>query len=953
MRFADFRDRAIGEGLRYKEDRMVFLRELAQNSRDAGAWRIGVSALLEGDDVVIAFGDDGSGMTFEHARKFLFTLYASSKEDQERAVGRFGVGFWSVLLLDPDHLVIESMTDDDGSWALALDGALREPRRVECGLGTPGTRITLRRHVAPGGEGQRVLLEVERALGKYCRHLRRNDRAASVLPVSLNGRRVDKPFVVGGPCWLAFRDGAVEGAVGLGERPRVELYARGILVWRGTSIDELRHCAPPAREPAVPDGLAPVYILCGNDLSVTMDRRAVIDDRALSRVRLAAGRRMRELLGLYLDGLGRRPAHQRLGSWIAGRLEDLRTELRPGPWIAVTVALAIIAALSFLGPRLLFGDRGTDPEPGPLIVVPGGAAATAATTALAMDRPVPLGPAPGFDGPLVHPLGREARTFLGYVPAGEPVLLRILVAEEIHPGRGPRAAKAAPPSDAPAFRCAARCLAVETVVDAGPGPLHLPTPTGHRVDLGSIWLAGEPVKELRLTTEGQAVVVLAAPVRGGLLYRTGPSMEPLEPARRSALLAVPDAVRLPADFAAAVGATMALPAAADRMALLRAFVERRIAYDRSPSTAEAYARHAAGNPAGGWLEFVSGLGRGDCDVKNGLLMLLARRAGIPARLAIGFAGRDGRARPGLHAWVEYHDQGWLPVDASGGDAADGAPGAPPISGLPTAPTTPGPALIDGPFADSPPAPRPAWLVPLIVIAASVALLAALTGLGLLLSGRVSRKLVAPGGSETRRKVAAEMLAGVLARPGSWSGAVAVASRPLMPVLGDGPPMSLAECLDRGRAGRLWYSTGQNSLARLAVGRKARILDAADQTFGDLASRIPGAADLDDVAHLAPVPADRLLPAHRHVGELIEEADRLASVAGMPAGSLLPCPGLEGALCRDVDLTGLPLAGTAFPQRFVAVAVSHREVLRHAALAAANRPLAAFLLLDIVLARSGL
>jgi hypothetical protein len=138
-----------------------------------------------------------------------------------------------------------------------------------------------------------------------------------------------------------------------------------------------------------------------------------------------------------------------------------------------------------------------------------------------------------------------------------------------------------------------------------------------------------------------------------------------------------------------------------------------------------------------------------------------------------------------------------------------------------------------------------------------------------------------------------------------------------------------------------------------VGRRARILDAADQTFGDLAARIPGATDLDDIAHLAPVAAERLLPANRHVGELIEEADGMAAAAGMPAGTIVPCPGLEGALCRDVDLTGLPLAGTAFPRRFVAVAVSHREVLRHAALAASDRPLAAFLLLDVILGQSGL
>ncbi len=927
---------------------MVFLRELAQNSRDAGARKVGVSALVEGDDVVIAFGDDGSGMTFDHARRFLFTLYASSKEDEERAVGRFGVGFWSVLLFDPDHIVIESMIDEGESWAMALDGALREPRRVECGLRTPGTRITVRKRVAQGGEGQRILLEVERSLSKYCRHLRQNDRSASVLPVSLNGKRIDKPFAVGGPCWLAFADSVVEGAVGLGERPRVELYARGILVWRGTSIEELRHGAPPATEPTFPEGLAPVYILCGNDLAVTMDRRTVVDDRALSRVRLAARRRMRELLGLYLDGLCPRPVHRRLGGWIAGRLGDLGAEHRIGPWVALAALLvALVAAVFVWGPRFFAGDRTAAG------VVPSSKGSFASTPGPVTDPvgPVPLGPTPGFDGPLVHPIGRETHTFLGYAPAGEPALLRIMVAEEIHPGRGPRAARPGRLRAAPGFRCAAGCLSVETVVDAGPGSLHLPTPTGHRVDTDSVWLSGRPVKDLRLTPEGLYAIELTSAVRGGLLYRTGPSMEPLEPDRLAAMLAVPDASVLPSDFAAEVVAAMVLPSTRDRMRHLRAFVERRIIYDRGPVTAEAYARHAAGDPSDGWLDLVAGLGHGDCDVKNGLLVVLARRAGIPSRLAIGFAGRDGRALPGMHAWAEYHDQGWLPADASGMAGEPAAPPAPAAAVAPALGVGPFPSPPGGPFVRPEITRRPVWFVPLIAVAAGAALFAALVGIALLLAGGVRRKLVAPGGREVRRKVAAEMLAGALARPGSWSGAVA--RRPLLPVLGGRAPMSLAEGLAAGREGRLWYSVGKDSLVRGVVAGGARILDAADPVFGDLGSRIPGAANLDEIARLAPVEADRLVEPHRAAGELVEEADELLVAAGMRAGTLVPCPGLQGAVCRDVDLTGLPTARTAFPRRFVAVGVSHHDVRRRAALAVTDRPLAAFLLLDLILSRSGL
>jgi hypothetical protein len=202
-------------------------------------------------------------------------------------------------------------------------------------------------------------------------------------------------------------------------------------------------------------------------------------------------------------------------------------------------------------------------------------------------------------------------------------------------------------------------------------------------------------------------------------------------------------------------------------------------------------------------------------------------------------------------------------------------------------------------------------------------------------------------------VAAEMLAGALARPEIWAGAAGLGSRPLLPLLGDRGAISLHECLERGRRGRLWFSTGQNSLVRRLIAGGARILDAADPVFGDLASRIPGAVDLDAIAGLAPVPAGRAHLGHRPELALIEEADGLATAAGVPPGTIVPCPGLEEALTRDVDLAGLPLRDTGFPSRFVAVGVGHPEAGRLAALAGTDRVLAAFLLLDLVLARSDL
>src|SRR5690606_18207059 len=52
--------------------------------------------------------DDGEGMSFEHAREYLFSLYSSSKESDAGSLGRFGVGFWSILRFEPAAITIRS-----------------------------------------------------------------------------------------------------------------------------------------------------------------------------------------------------------------------------------------------------------------------------------------------------------------------------------------------------------------------------------------------------------------------------------------------------------------------------------------------------------------------------------------------------------------------------------------------------------------------------------------------------------------------------------------------------------------------------------------------------------------------------------------------------------------------------------------------------------------------------
>ncbi|MDR7420690.1 MAG: hypothetical protein QN178_17475, partial [Armatimonadota bacterium] len=117
-------------------------------------------------------------------------------------------------------------------------------------------------------EADRMRIETDCALRRTCRYLRRNDRRASPLPVILDGREVSEPLHLDGPCSLSFSEGSVEGVVALGRVPHVELYARGLPAWHGTILDELRHDTARIDGPRHPEGLAPVFLLNGNSLSV-------------------------------------------------------------------------------------------------------------------------------------------------------------------------------------------------------------------------------------------------------------------------------------------------------------------------------------------------------------------------------------------------------------------------------------------------------------------------------------------------------------------------------------------------------------------------------------------------------------------------------------------------------------------------------------------------------------
>jgi len=297
---SDFLRRAIAESELYGEDPWVFLRELGQNSRDAHAAFIQIATRTEGRQASLLFEDDGLGMTLSHARAYLFRLYASSKSDDACAAGRFGVGFWSILRFGATRIEVHSRTLSE-SFGVVLAGDLSEWKDVRCRRDRQGTTILLVRPDA-GVRPDDFDDQVHRSAIRYLAHLRTAGRRPRPLPVSLNGRSIERPFALKSPGELRFRDGAVEGVVGFGPRPYYKLYARGLPVMEGAFLDEIE--GKPARtgSKAEREGVAPVFLLNGNNIDVVLSRETVVWNRALRELVRVARRRFDELVSRTIDG---------------------------------------------------------------------------------------------------------------------------------------------------------------------------------------------------------------------------------------------------------------------------------------------------------------------------------------------------------------------------------------------------------------------------------------------------------------------------------------------------------------------------------------------------------------------------------------------------------------------------------------------------------------------------
>jgi hypothetical protein len=353
--------------------------------------------------------------------------------------------------------------------------------------------------------------------------------------------------------------------------------------------------------------------------------------------------------------------------------------------------------------------------------------------------------------------------------------------------------------------------------------VRLPVPTGHRLDPENVRLNGRALPVVASATD-EALVVLPAPVRSTIEYRTGPA--------QTRPPAFAGAEPIPVLLAPAV-ADLARHPAEERVARAVAWVRGHVAYSNDAAVA---ARHDAAEAAGmGFVERTLSVGAGDCDVQNGLLMLLLKGSRIPARLVVGYLGEDGSAAPWLHAWVEYHTGSgpWRVADASQG-AVFRPSTLPTVAGpLPSQGSASVAAHVGSRAATTPPS---GTAVPGSALGAALGLLS-VAGAWLALRARTRRRLHLDGSPDVAR-----LLLGALQQPDAFGAYSAVFHRPLVPML-DRRPLCLARAWELASGGRLYATQAGSPLARAAARMRVPVLDGRLSEGAAVAQSL-GAVDLD-------------------------------------------------------------------------------------------------------------
>jgi len=245
-------------------DPMAFLRELVQNSIDAGTELIEVRCELRptgpasADGVMIlSVADWGEGMDRYIIDQRLTRLFSSDKTNDRTKIGKFGIGFVSVFALEPDAVCVD--TGRAGERWRVLFRPDRSFTRIALDEPIEGTRVSVIKTVRCD-EYPELVQRAAAVLSYWCRHIE--------VELRFQGERINRPFSVDGLCEVR-ADGPL-GTIVVGI-PREGQPAYGGYYNRGLTLLEI-----PAAQSATFASIT--YKISSPRLSHTLSRDDVVKD---------------------------------------------------------------------------------------------------------------------------------------------------------------------------------------------------------------------------------------------------------------------------------------------------------------------------------------------------------------------------------------------------------------------------------------------------------------------------------------------------------------------------------------------------------------------------------------------------------------------------------------------------------------------------------------------------
>ncbi len=245
-----------------------FLRELAQNSIDAGSPRIDVAvafeppgARSEGDAegvLRISVDDFGEGMDEDIIDNQLTRLFSSSKEDDLTKIGKFGIGFTSIFAIRPEAVLLR--TGRHGEYWELLFHADRSFDKVRIEEPVQGTQITLFKRM-PRSRVSGFVQEVRFVLDYWCEHsdtpITFDDRTAERAVEPTEGpdpfaafaeagalpsaERINRPLSIESDLWHQHTEDGIEVVIGYARPPRFGFYNGGLTLLNTQNTDVLGH----------------------------------------------------------------------------------------------------------------------------------------------------------------------------------------------------------------------------------------------------------------------------------------------------------------------------------------------------------------------------------------------------------------------------------------------------------------------------------------------------------------------------------------------------------------------------------------------------------------------------------------------------------------------------------------------------------------------------------------